>query len=251
MFAAAIPDERPIYCEQFIKTLVRALKANASFDVPFNRLSQKINILYPSDRAFRIFNWIVPTEPTHRYYGAIQMNQPVLKLFPLIDCSAQLAKSAEDTILTNGRWYGALYYNIVKQEVDGDPVYFLLGWNGSGLISNKKLIDPVRISGSGATFGAALFGATTESSRPMQRFLLEYKKEVNASLNWDDEMRMIVFDRLVSAVNDPNRKYTYVPSGQYDGFKWVGDRWQMKQDLVRIQQFKDGEAPAPSPRAQK
>lgn len=251
MYSASLPDERPVYCERFVKTLVRALKTTGSYKYSFTKLQNKISILLPDDQSFRVFNWVVPQEPMPRFYGAVQMNTEDLKLYPLIDCSLQLGKEAIDTVLTNGRWYGALYYRILKQDVEGVPTYFMLGWNGSSPISNKKVIDPMRLSEKGVVFGAPLFGGTTEGGKPVQRFMLEYKKDVNASMNWDESTKMIVFDRLVSAVNDPNRKYTYVPSGQYDGFRWVGSRWQMVSDLIPVQVFKDGEAPAPAPRAQK
>jgi hypothetical protein len=60
-------------------------------------------------------------------------------------------------------------------------------------------------------------------------------------------MQLVYFDRLASDVNDPNRKYTYVPSGQYDGFKWEGDQWQFKQDLIPVQDLGDGKAPDGQP----
>lgn len=77
--------------------------------------------------------------------------------------------------------------------------------------------------------------------------MLEYKKEVAASMNWSNELNAIVFDKLVSQMNDPNRKYTFVPSGQYDGFRWDKGQWNYVQDLIPAQTFKDGELPSPKP----
>jgi len=249
MYNAYLPDERPAYCEKFVKLLVRALKTPDSYGYEFPALSKKINIIAPADNSFRIFNWLViGTDNQVRYYGAIQKPSETLKLYPLVDYAKDLGKFAEDSVLTGSKWYGALYYRIVPTELDGKKVYNLFGLNSSSIVSNKKVIDPLQFTEEGIAFGAPIFNVSSENTQGrINRFIMEYKKEVQASLNWDDDSKMIYFDRLVSQVNDPNRKYTYVPSGQYDGFKWADNQWNYIQDLIPVQNFKDGEAPAPKP----
>ncbi len=252
MYHAYIPDFRINYTEKFVKQLVQALKQPNSWSYEFPKLKEVINIIYPDDRSFRVFNWVIaPTEVTRRYYGAIQMPTEELKLFPLIDYSSELKKCAEDTVLTKGKWYGGLIYRIMPQNVDGETVYTVFSLNASSPLSNKKILDPLIISDTGVVFGAQIFeyNSTCKPERLINRFILEYKKEVQVSMNWDDEFKAIYFDRLVSQVNDPNRKYTYVPSGQYDGFKWKGDKWSFVQNLIPIDIREDGEAPVPSPKA--
>ena len=250
MYNAFIPDERSSYNEKFVKQLVRALKLQGSYSYPFDELQKKINILYPEDKTFRIFNWsIAPTDITRRYYGAIQMNSAELKLYPLFDYSGSLSKGAEDSVLTGGKWYGALYYRIMPNEVDGQTVYTLFGLNASSAISNKKVMDPMTITAKGPVFGAPIFNVRSQG-RPTERinrFIIEYKKEVQASMNWDADLNAVYFDKLVSQVNDPNRKYTYVPSGEYDGFKWDNGYWNYVQNLIPIDALKDGQAPTPIP----
>jgi hypothetical protein len=249
MYNAYIPDERPIYNEHFVKQLVRALKIRGSYNYAFEKLGQKINILPSPDNSFRIFNWLIaPTEVTRRYYGAIQMEGYDLKLYPLIDYTEKLGKGAEDSVLRGGKWYGALYYRIMAHEVDGRKVYTLFGLNAASAISNKKILDPLIITPAGPVFGAPIFNVRSQNTNErINRFIIEYKKSVQASMNWDQEMNAIYFDKLVSEVNDPNRKYTYVPSGEYDGFRWQDGFWNYVQNLIPIDNRKDGEAPAPSP----
>ena len=249
MYNAFLPDERPIHCEQFVRQLVRALRQPNSFAYDFSRLRKKINIISPADNSFRIFNWLVVGGDNQvRYYGAIQMPSETLKLYPLVDYTKELGKYAEDSVLTGSKWFGALYYRIISTDVDGKRVYTLFGLNSSGLVSNRKVMDPLQFTEEGISFGAPIFNVSSENSQNrINRFIIEYKKEVQASLNWDDDLKMVYFDKLVSQVNDPNRKYTYVPSGQYDGFKWQDDQWTYIQNLIPVQTFKDGEAPAPKP----
>lgn len=250
MYKAFLPEERSLYNEKFVKQLIRALKVPGSYSYPFDKLKDKINILSPDDKAFRIFNWSIAVSDVNvRYYGAIQMAGEQLKLYPLIDCSAELGKGAEDSILANGRWYGALYYRIIPREVEGKTIYSLFGLNASSPISSKKAIDPMVITDKGLVFGAPIFNVRSQNfpDRRVNRFIIEYKKGVNASMNWDAELNAIFFDKLVSQVNDPNRKYTFVPTGQYDGFRWANDQWNYVEDLIPVDPLKDGQAPSPNP----
>jgi len=247
MYDAFIPDTRTEYCERFVKQLVRTLKMPNSYYFTFDKLKDKINILYPDDNAFRIFNWsVAPTEVTQRYYGAIQLPQEQLKLYGLSDYSSELGKGLEDSILSNNRWFGAIYYRAIMHEVNGRKIYTMFGFNGGGPISNKKVLDPMTFTDNGVVFGAQIFGVPSENipQQRVNRFILEYKKGVNVSMNWDDQLNVIFFDRLSSQVNDPNRKYTYVPSGEYDGLRWTNDQWTMVHDLIPVQILKDGEAPS-------
>ncbi len=251
MYHAFIPEERVVYTERFIKQLIRALKVPNSYKYPFEKLGNAVNIIEPDDKAFRIFNWITePTDVGFRYYAAIQMPQEELKLYPLYDYSNEMKKGAQDSILTKGKWYGALIYNIITREVDGEKVYTLFGKNASAPISNKKVLDPMRITDKGIVFGMPLFkmsGPEGAPGRTLNRFILEYKKEVQVSMNWGEDVNGIYFDKLVSQVNDPNRKYTFVPSGEYDGFVWSKNMWHYKSNLIQIEIREDGEAPTPQP----
>lgn len=246
MFNAAIPDARPAYSERFARQLVRTLKIPNSYWYPFDTLKKMVNIVIADDNAFRIFNWeIEPTPATRRYYGAIQMAHPDLKLVGLNDYSAQLEAGLEDSVLPASRWFGALYYRIIAHDVNGQKVYTLFGLNSASSISNRKILDALTFTPKGVTFGAPIFGIGSQNiaRQPVKRFVLEYKKDVTASMNWDPEQNMIVFDRLASVSNDPSRKYTYVPTGQYDGFAWSDGMWNLRKDIMQITILKDGEAP--------
>lgn len=248
MYNAFIPESRLDYSNRFIKQLLRTLKLPNSYYYPFDKLKTKINIMYPDDNAFRIFNWeIVPSQINRRYYAAIQMPAEQLKLFPLIDCTSELGKDAQDSSLTNTRWYGAYYYRILTRDAGGRKVYTMLGLNASNPLSNKKIIDPMEITEKGVVFGLPIFdfsGGKMPVNSNICRYILEYKKDAEVSMNWDDDKKMIYFDHLVSQVNDPYRKYTFVPSGEMDGFKWDNDKWVFQSNILPVQILKDGEAPS-------
>lgn len=246
MFYTPIPDFRTEYCEQFVKQLIRTLKIPGSYQYPFDSLQKLVNIIYPEDKSFRIFNWpIAYTDVRLRYYAAIQMNSEDLKLYPLYDNSDLLTKTDEDKIFGPREWIGGLIYNIITKKVDGDPVYCLLGINDGNPISTKKFIDPLVFTDKGPTFGAPIFaiGSEKNPSKGINRFILEYKKGVSIGMNWDDEHKAILFDDIASQINDPNRKYTYIPTGQYNGLRWSNEKWKFVGNLIPILELKDGDAP--------
>ena len=246
MYGAFLSDTRIAYSARFARQLVKALRVPNSWSYDFPKLSKRVFVLYPDDKAFRIFNWdIAPSEITRRYYGAIQMPSETLKLYGLVDYSQEIGKAAEDTVLDNGKWYGCVYYRIRQEEIDGQKVYTLFGLNAAGRLSNKKVLDPLVFTESGPVFGAPIFNVRSEAhpNERINRFILEYKKDVQVAMNWDAERNNIYFDNLVSQVNDPARKYTYVASGQIDGFRWNGRQWDYVQNIVTIVPRKDGQAP--------
>lgn len=254
MYHAFIPDDRAGYTERFVRQLVQALKYENSWNYEFPKLNELVNIIYPEDKSFRIFNWaIAPTEHTRRYYGAVQLPGEELKLFPLVDYTSKIKSCLEDTVLTRGKWLGGLIYRIIPQQVDGQTVYTLFSLNASSPISNKKMLDPMIVTEEGVIFGAPIFEYNSQChpEKLVNRFVIEYKKEVQASMNWEEDFSAIYFDKLVSQVNDPNRKYTFVPSGSYDGFKWRGSKWGYVQNLIPIDIREDGEAPTPKPKFKK
>lgn len=250
MYNAFLPDDRPMYTQRFVKQLLNALKEPNSWAYDFPKLQEEINIIYPEDKSFRIFNWVIaPDMNTRRYYGAIQLPGEELKLFPLIDMSLGINKCEQDTVLRNSQWYGGIIYKIMPHEVDGQKVYTLFTYNGASPLSNKKVMDPMILTNKGPVFGMPIFDvpSTCAPGQPIKRYVMEYKKDVQASMNWDNDYSAIVFDHLVSQSNDPNRKYTYVPSGEYDGFRWKGNKWSFVKNLIPIDVRENGEAPVPSP----
>jgi hypothetical protein len=55
---------------------------------------------------------------------------------------------------------------------------------------------------------------------------------------------MILVDHLISETDEPDLPWTYVPDGDYEGFKWVAGRWQHVNKVYDFK-LKDGEAPIP------
>jgi hypothetical protein len=239
---------------QFTRILVRSLRVPNSFYFPFDSLVT-ISRLYAPDSAFRIFTWQVSRDADlHRRHGAIQMKTAdgSLKLFPLIDRSI-IIQNQEDTITNHEWWIGAIYYKIVVKKHNNKNYYTLLGYDENSIRSTKKRIEVLSFDTKGnPVFGGQFFSFDQDTIRkPVQsRFNIEYKKNGNARIVYDDELDMLIYDHLISESNEPAKKYTYIPDGDYEGFKWINGKWQHIEKVFN-QKLEDGQAPMVKPVTEK
>lgn len=212
----------------FTKILVRSLKINNSFYFPFDSL-KTISKLYPPDSSFRIFTWqMMINDNVIRQHGAIQIktNDGSLKLYPLIDKSDVTSK-LEDTVGDNKGWIGAVYYKIIEKKNGDQKYYTLLGYDENNIRSNRKIIEMLTFPNDVPIFGGKYFSFEKESKlkAPKNRIIIEYKKAAGARLNYDPELDLILYEHLISETNEPDKKWTLVGDGDYEGFKWQNGKW--------------------------
>lgn len=242
----SIEQERFAACKVLITTLVRALKTENSFRYPFNRM-KSISILTPPDSSFRIFTWqLFVNDSTYRYYGAIQVNTPQLKLYPLIDRSFEMDAMPLYDQFSPENWYGALYYNIRQFDTREGNKYLLFGYDAFNFFEKRKLVEVLSFDKTGKpVFGAGVFDRA--SPRPglrEQRLILEYSAEASIRLNWDEQYKMILFDHLIPFPSPFGRGMTEVPDGSYDGLKLEKGRWKYIDKVFNDSQ---DEPPRPVP----
>lgn len=246
MINASNPAVRFRSDSNFVRGLVRALKFKNSFLHPFESL-QTISKLYPADSTFRIFTWQLKKDQ-YVYFqkGAIQMRTPdgSLKLFPLFDYSMYTGKP-EDSIRPRDRWIGAIYYKIIQKEHNGKKYYTLLGFDDFTVSSNKKWMEVLTFNNQGEPlFGGPFISFKEDSSKKSvkSRYSIEYKKEANTLFNYNPEMDMIIVDHLISETDEPDKKNTFIPDGDFEGFKWKEGQW-VHVDKVFDFKLQEGEFP--------
>jgi hypothetical protein len=233
----------------FIRMLVRSLKIPNSFYFPFDSL-QTISKLYAPDSSFRIFTWQIKKDVyVFIQRGAIQMRTAdgSLKLIPLHDVS-MFTKKPEDSVRGANNWIGAIYYKIIQKNVNGKNIYTLLGFDDFTINSNKKWMDVLTFNQEGQpVFGGPYFSFKNDSAKASKkqvyRFYLEYKKEATTTFNYDSSMNMIIYDHLISETEEPNRKETFVPDGDYEGFTWLNGQW-LHVPKVFTATLQEGQFPA-------
>jgi len=233
----------------FTKMFVRALMTKNSFYYPFDSLVT-ISKLHSPDSSFRIFTWqMVINDNIVRQHGAIQMKTTdgSLKLYPLIDKS-DITVNQADTFANNRGWIGAVYYRIIQKASGNQQYYTLLGYDENNIRSNRKIIEVLNFSNDEPTFGGRHFSFEEDSvfKPAVSRYIMEYKKNAGARLTYDDDLDMIVFEHLESESNEPAKKWTYIPDGDYEGFKWKNGKWI---HINKVFNFitPEGKEPVPNP----
>lgn len=221
--------DRMISDSVFTRVLVRALQVKNSFYYPFDSV-QGISKLYAPDSTFRIYTWNVQFNDYYsRQKGAIQMRtrDGSLKLIPLRDYS-EFTTGADDSVRTRSNWIGAMYYNIIKTEFDGRNYYTLFGFDTYSAESSKKWIEVMYFNGRNEpVFGGPFFTYQKDDppQKPRYRISVEFKKDTRVLVNYIDDLGVILVDHLVSETDEPDHKWTYVPDGDNEAFKWENGKW--------------------------
>jgi hypothetical protein len=240
----SLPEERFASCKKLITTLKTALKLPNSFNYPFEQI-KSVSIQYPADSTFRIFTWqLYVDKDDYRYYGAIQMNSPDLKLIPLIDRSVDV-QSEEYDILQPDKWYGSLYYNVKQFATPTGNQYLLFGYDGFSFFNKRKLVDVLSFKDGKPSFGAPVFVQHDSLGNEIavrNRLLFEYSAEASFKMNFDEAYGLILYDHLMTMAGSYGP--TMVPDGTYEGYKLTNGRWEWVEKYWN--EVMD-EAPRPEP----
>jgi hypothetical protein len=234
----------------FVRTLVRALQVKNSFYYPFDSV-QGISKLFAPDSTFKIFTWEVALNDYYsRQRGAIQYRTKdgSLKLIPLRDFS-EFTDNAMDSVRTKDNWIGAVYYNITEKKYKDKNYYTLFGYDENTVHTNKKWVEVLTFDDHNMpVFGGPFFSFEKDSlKKPSQyRYSIEYKKEAATTLNYNPDLDMILVDHLVSDSEEPDNPWTFIPDGDYEGFKWTDGKW-VHVNKVFNQKLEDGQFPMPEP----
>ena len=250
MILDSIPAGRLLAYKDFVPTFLRTLKIKNSFYHPFDSVLG-ISKLYAPDSSFRIFTWYLEIDDYQGFQrGFIQMKTPngVLKGFFLFD-NSDYADDPNNIVCRDSTWIGAVYYNIIKTQYQGKNYYTLFGLDHYSVRSTKKWIDVLSFNEKKEpVFGGPFFSFEEDSlKKPTQsRFDIEYKKDARTLVNYIPDMKMILVDHLISDTDEPENPWSFVPDGDYEGFKWQNGKW-VHIDKVFTFKLQDGEAPMDDP----
>jgi hypothetical protein len=246
----SLQEDRMVSDSIFTKTLVRALRIRHSFWFSFDSV-KGISCRYAPDSSFRIFTWNLQFDEYYcRQRGAIQRQTPdgSLALYPLRDVS-EFTGDPSDSLRSASQWIGAIYYNIIQTKHQNKNYYTLFGFDPNNIRSNIKWLEVLQFNSKGEPFfGGPLFSYERDSipTPPRHRVGLEFKKGARVLMDYIADLDMILIDHLISENNDPENKFTYIPDGDQEGFKWQNGKW-IHIDKVFTQKLQDGQAPREKP----
>ena len=234
-----LSDTEKININSKLSKLLKQLLTNpTSFDYPFDSL-KTFGRLYAPDKSFRVITWNVTLNNSpYKYYGFIQVAKSS-KVFELTDRSDEIT-NPENSVLSAGKWYGAFYYKILKEKVDNRTYYTLLALQYHNLFITRKMIDILFFD----EFGNPVFGAPIiqVNNKMKHRLVFEYSARAAVNLNYDEKLKMIIFDHVAPAEPKYIGQFEYYgPDLTFDGLVFKKNVWVYTLNLDLRQPFE----PAP------
>ncbi len=215
---------------EFIKLLVQTLKEPKSFEFKFDSLTA-VSVQKPEDSRFKIFSWQVPLDGgVFKHFGAIQMNNKALTIFPLNDVSDTIAP-ADMNVLENGRWFGCVYYQIVTKKYQNNTYYNLVGWDEHEPFSTKRLVDVLYFVDEKPVFGAPIFKTVKDGIK--DRLIFEYAEDATLTLRYDPKQKVIAVDNLVpQRPENVGLYFDYVPDLSVNAYRFTNGFWVMQENFT-------------------
>ena len=214
-------DNRYKASEVFYDKFDSVLSVEGSFDYPFSSL-EKIGKIYSPDHRLRVFTWNIPVDLSGNiYYGIILFYSEITGKHRIVLLN-RLDSLPYDVGLTS--WIGSLYYSIIETKHAGRKYYTLLGFDLNNPLSNKKVIEVISID----DFDRLYFckNLLQYQGKLVDRIVFEYNEKAVMSLQYNDTMKMIVFDHLSPSKPSLTDQYEfYGPDFTYDGLKWEKGIW--------------------------
>jgi len=222
-------EDRKVANDKFKKKLKSFLKTKKSnkYIIHIKGLSR----LVAKDNRVFVYSWNLQNDDgSFTYYGFVHFREKwrKYKVIELIDNSAMIS-NPETQILKAKNWYGALYYDIVYTKYKRKRTYTLLGWDGNDYFTTKKIIDVLTIEKNKPVFGSIIL----QNDKKMQsRIIIEYAEAVKATLRYDKEYKMIVWDHLSPSKKELKGQFQYYgPDFTYDGLFFNKGKWDFYSDV--------------------
>ncbi len=235
---------RYAYSDSLKNALHALLESPEAYAIAFDSVPGFSRVCSEDERIC-VYTWMIHRSDGRFEYAGCVLNRATAsgknQLTWLEDVSDTLGLP-ETRILTGGRWYGCLVYQIIQAEKKNPSFYTLLGFDGNDGISRKKIIDILSIKNNGTlVFGGPAF---VKYGLKTRRVIFEYSAKSGFRLSYDyqtvyyrkpgkknkvreETLDLIVFDRLAPLNPGLEGQFQYyVPeTNVVDGFRWTRGKW--------------------------
>ena len=252
---APTDNERYLASEDAVGLLASALEEDGSERWQW-QLPNYISVLTSPDGLFRIFTWaVVRDDGEFECFGAVQFYNDKEEewQYQLLNDKSEEIMNREESTLSAGNWFGAVYQDIIQTSAGDRMIYTLLGWNGVDNLTERKIIEPVIMKNGVPQFGAAVF----RRERNLRRIVLEYTNDAMVQLAYEQQIiqdvkhervkvkgsnryrtvdkvkehkeRLIIFDEVEPQVPGMEGLYQYyVPSGVELAYAFIDGKWELR-----------------------
>jgi hypothetical protein len=236
---ADLPDQENLDISKKLSTnLKNFLNTPGSFNYPLDSI-KSLGTLYAPDKSFRIISWNIPLNSGEfKYYGFIQVynsKSNSTRCFELTDRSDEIT-NPENSVLSAGKWFGAIYYKILKEKVDNRTYYTMMGVQYHNLVITRKMVEILFFD----EYGNPVFGAPIIqiNNKKKLRLVFDYSALASVHLNYDEKLKMIVFDHVAAAEPKYNGQFEYYgPDLTFDGLVFKKGLWIYTPNLDLRQPF--------------
>ncbi len=164
----------------------------------------------------------------HQFYGAVIVNENGIKVNLLHDHTDKI-RSPERSLLTNKKWYGALYIDLIQTENGNKTYYTLMGYKGHDEFTKTRVLDVLTVQNGRIRFGSPLFKTDRIT---LNRMVYKYSAGATMLMRYDKKLKMIVLDNLAPLKPMFRGVYQYYgPDFSYNAFKFSKGVWELKRDI--------------------
>lgn len=208
--------------QDFRAELLQFIHSGEAFKYPFNHLKKSVGIIDSPDKKIRLITWnTIDFKNNYHYYCFVlykdNSKNKEYNIIELKDYSKRLSR-IENKTLTEHKWFGALYFDVLPVQKNKKTYYTLLGWDGNNTFTDKKIIDVLSINGNRASFGYPIFKL---ENKIQNRFIIEYKSESYCSLKFEGKHHFILFDKMQPINPEAEGIYEfYMSLGLLSSFDW-------------------------------
>lgn len=219
----------PVY--NTIDTLFNyALSLPGSFDYGWGKL-EMIGKLRSDDGNLKVFSWLyMPNRNEYHYTCYLQYKEKRgdITLFKLKPGNNEKIKT-ENYPQKPDDWHGKIYYELLTNEYKKKVFYTLIGADLNNTSTSIKTIEVLSFQRDEPVFRGEQF---LDGGKVKNRMVFEYSADVAASVRYNAELGMIVFDHLAPLHPLYTGYYQfYGPDGSFDGLRFTEGIWMRVEDV--------------------
>ncbi len=215
----------------FLNDFKKVLEHEGSEEFLFDSLNF-VGRVPTKDNKVIVFSWNIPQQGGfNNYYCIIQYYSKKDKSYKVQNLKEKIGflSQSPQMLATVDFWPGALYYEIIPNKYKGDMYYTLLGFDFNNLISNRKVIEMIKIDDDNIEFTTDKF---QYDNQLQTRIIFEYAERAQMVLKYNPDKEMIFYDHLSPYKPSLEGKYQfYGPDFSYDGFIFEDGIWQHQNDI--------------------
>ncbi len=194
---------------------------NSSYEKSLDTITG-INIIAPEDNSFKLYSWQLElNENDIKYYAFLITNQG--KVYEFTQNNDDLGVDFSYYVHSPTDWYGAIYYKIREEVVEGKKQYIIQGFKKINKFTKAKIVEVLHFDETGEPlFGKEIFHMTVKDSRDdiFTKLIMTYDGKAFVDYTYDPNSKRIVFDHLVSKMGSlPGQGWTKYPDGTYEGYE--------------------------------